>query len=61
MLTLFLETLNIQHEGGVVEDLPNEISHEELDNAITTLLEQNEMARKKIKDMIDRLRSLSAE
>jgi cell division protein ZapB len=26
-----------------------------------TLLEQNEMARKKIKDMIDRLRSLSAE
>jgi len=25
------------------------------------LLEQNEMARKKIKDMIDRLRSLSAE
>ena len=42
MLTLFLETLNIQHEDGVVEDLPNEISHEELDNAITTLLEQNE-------------------
>ena len=26
-----------------------------------SLLEQNEMARKKIKDMIDRLRSLSAE
>ena len=26
-----------------------------------TLLEQNEIARKKIKDMIDRLRSLSAE
>ena len=26
-----------------------------------TLLEQNEMARKKNKDMIDRLRSLSAE
>jgi len=26
-----------------------------------TLLEQNEMARKKVKDMIDRLRSLSAE
>jgi uncharacterized protein (TIGR02449 family) len=26
-----------------------------------TLLEKNEIARKKIKDMIDRLRSLSAE
>jgi hypothetical protein len=42
MLTLFLDTLNILHEDGVVEDLPNEISDARLDNAITTLLEQNE-------------------
>ena len=42
MLILFLDTLNIQHEDGVVEDLPNEISDEGLDKAINTLLEQNE-------------------
>jgi len=42
MLILFLDTLNIQHEDGVVEDLPNEISDEGLNKAINTLLEQNE-------------------
>ncbi len=42
MLILFLDTLNIQHEDGVVEDLPNEITDEGLDKAINTLLEQNE-------------------
>ena len=42
MLILFLDTLNIQHEDGVVEDLPNEITDEGLDKAINRLLEQNE-------------------
>jgi len=42
MLILFLDTLNIEHEDGVVEDLPNEITDEGLDKAINTLLEQNE-------------------
>jgi len=42
MLILFLDTLNIQHEDGVAEDLPNEISDDGLNKAINTLLEQNE-------------------
>jgi len=42
MLILFLDTLNIQHEDGVVEDLPKEISNDGLAKAINMLLEQNE-------------------
>ena len=42
MLILFLDSLNIEHEDGVVEDLPKDISNEELKSAITVLLGKNE-------------------
>ena len=42
MLILFLDSLNIKHENGVVEDLPKDISNEELKSAITVLLGKNE-------------------
>lgn len=42
MLILFLDSLNIEHEDGVVEDLPKEIPNEELKSAITVLLGKNE-------------------
>jgi hypothetical protein len=40
MLTDFLETLGIQHKGGVVEDFPETIDETKLNQAVDKLLEK---------------------
>ena len=42
MLTQFLDALGIEHEDGVVDDLPGEIKHDALNSALEKLLAGNE-------------------